>query len=179
MPRPSQLSPDNILRFLQVRSAPASAEEIAAALPMRKPDRRALYGMLSKLKKKRVIGEMPGGRYRLAGRREERGGDGQPAHGAARPAESAPAAATADRAATARESGGMGSRNEIKGRLVLHHDGYGFVVPDPPVPWLDRAVFIPRDGVEDAMHGDRVLVRIQRVSGTGDTQRAEARVIRV
>jgi ribonuclease R len=173
MPRPSQLSPDNILRFLQVRSAPASAEEIAAALHMRKPDRRALYGMLSKLKKKRVIEELPGGRYRLAGRREERGGDGQPAQGATRPGESA------DRSATSRESGGMGSRNEIKGRLVLHHDGYGFVVPDPPVPWLDRDVFIPRDGVEDAMHGDRVLVKIQRVSGSGDTQRAEARVIRV
>src|ERR1700730_10837959 len=111
MPRPSQLSPDNILRFLQVRSAPASAEEIAAALHMRKPDRRALYGMLSKLKKKRVIEELPGGRYRLAGRREERGGDGQPAQGAARPPESAPGAATADRPATARESGGMGGRN--------------------------------------------------------------------
>jgi ribonuclease R len=166
------------LRFLQVRSAPASAEEIAAALHMRKPDRRALYGMLSKLKKKRVIEELPGGRYRLAGRREERGGDGQPAHRAARPAESAPGAATADRPAASRESG-IGSCNEIKGRLVLHHDGYGFVVPDPPVPWLDRDVFIPRDGVEDAMHGDRVLVKIQRVSGSGDTQRAEARVIRV
>jgi ribonuclease R len=167
------------LRFLQVRSAPASAEDIAAALHMRKPDRRALYGMLSKLKKRRVIEELPGGRYRLAGRREERGGDGQPAQGAARPAESAAGAATADRPATPRESGGMGSRNEIKGRLVLHHDGYGFVVPDPPVPWLDRDVFIPRDGVEDAMHGDRVLVKIQRVSGSGDTQRAEGRVIRV
>jgi ribonuclease R len=179
MPRPSQLSPDNILRFLQVRSAPASADEIAAALHMRKPDRRALYRMLSKLKNRRVIEELPGGRYRLAGRREESSGDGQPAHAAARQA-GPPARAAADvRAATAREGGGIGSRTEIKGRLVLHHDGYGFVVPDPPVPWLDRDVFIPRDAVEDAMHGDQVLVKMQRVTGAGESQRTEGRIIRV
>jgi ribonuclease R len=63
--------------------------------------------------------------------------------------------------------------------LVLHHDGYGFVVPDPPVEWLDRDVFIPRDGVEDAMHGDTVVAKIQRVSGSGDAQRAEGRIVRV
>jgi ribonuclease R len=179
MPRLSQLSPDNILRFLQVRSAPASTDEIAAALHMSKADRHALYKMLSKLKKRRAIEELPGGRYRLASRREKPTGDGQPARGTAREARDTRAARADAHPTTPREGGGMASRNEITGRLVLHHDGYGFVVPDPPVPWLDRDVFIPRDGVEDAMHGDRVLVRIQRVSGTGDTQRAEGRVIRV
>src|SRR5712664_1197238 len=179
MPRPSQLSPDNILRFLQVRSAPASSDEIAAALHMRKTERRALYKMLSTLTKRRAIEELPGGRYRLAGRRDERSGDGQRGQVPMRQAGRSPATVADERPATAREGGGIASHNEIKGRLVLHHDGYGFVVPDPPVPWLDRDVFIPRDGIEDAMHGDRVLVRIQRVSGTGDTQRAEGRVIRV
>src|ERR1700674_826406 len=113
MPRPSQLSPDNILRFLQVRSAPASSDEIAAALHMRKTERRALYKMLSKLTKRRAIEELPGGRYRLAGRREERGGDGQPRQTGARPAEGSQAAA--ERPATAREDGGIRSHNEIKG----------------------------------------------------------------
>ena len=78
MPRPSQLSPDNILRFLQVRSAPASSEEIAAALHMPKTERRALDKMLSKLTKRRAVEELPGGRYRLADRREKRSADGQP-----------------------------------------------------------------------------------------------------
>jgi ribonuclease R len=178
MPRPSQLSPDNILRFLQVRSAPASSDEIAAALHMRKTERRALYKMLSKLTKRRAIEELPGGRYRLAGRREERGGDAQPRPAGARHAEGLQAAA-AERPATAREDGGIRSHNEIKGRLVLHHDGYGFVVPDPPVPWLDRDVFIPRDGIEDAMHGDQVLVKMQRVTGAGESQRTEGRIVRV
>src|SRR6266849_7823191 len=179
MPRPSQLSPDNILRFLQVRSAPASSEEIAAALHTPKTERRALYKMLSKLTKRRAIEELPGGRYRLAGRREERSGDGQPGHGAARQTGGSQAALVAERPATAREGGGIGSHNEIKGRLVLHHDGYGFVVPDPPVPWLDRDVFIPRDAVEDAMHGDQVLVKMQRVTGAGESQRTEGRIVRV
>jgi len=179
MPRPPQLSPDNILRFLQVRSVPASAEEIAGALHMRKTERRALYKMLSQLTKRRAIEELPGGRYRLAGRREERSGHGQPGHGAAREPESSQAAAAAERPATAREGGGIRSHDEIKGRLVLHHDGYGFVVPDPPVPWLDRDVFIPRDAVEDAMHGDQVLVKMQRVTGAGESQRTEGRIVRV
>jgi len=177
MPRPSQLSPDNILRFLQVRSAPTSSDEIAAALHMRKTERRDLYKMLSTLTKRRAIEELPGGRYRLAGRRDERSGDGQPGQVPMRQAGRSPAAD--ERPATAREGGGIASHNEIKGRLVLHHDGYGFVVPDPPVSWLDRDVFIPRDAVEDAMHGDQVLVKMQRVTGAGESQRTEGRIVRV
>ncbi len=179
MPRPSQLSPDNILRFLQVRSAPASSGEIAAALHMRKTERRALYKMLSTLTKRRAIEELPGGRYRLAGRRDERSGDGQRGQVPMRQAGRSPATVPDERPATAREGGGIASHNEIKGRLVLHHDGYGFVVPDPPVPWLDRDVFIPRDAVEDAMHGDQVLVKMQRVTGAGESQRTEGRIVRV
>src|SRR5260370_11334494 len=92
MPRPSQLSPDNILRFLQVRSAPASSEEIAAALHMPKTERRALYKMLSKLTKRRAIEGLPGGRYRLAGRREEGRGGRPPGRRAGRPGGGAPGA---------------------------------------------------------------------------------------
>ncbi|HXE34746.1 MAG TPA: hypothetical protein VN087_12580, partial [Verrucomicrobiae bacterium] len=69
MPRPSSLSPDNILRFLQVTKGAASANEIAAALHLGKAERKALFNMLVKLKKRGVIEELPGGRYRFAGRR--------------------------------------------------------------------------------------------------------------
>src|SRR5258708_25663716 len=172
MPRPSHLSSDNILRFLQVRRDPASVDDIATGLHMRRADRNALHKMLNTLKKRRAVEELPGGRYRLAGRKDGRGGDGTgQAPSGARPQPGQQRGAAPDR--------GSFTHNEIKGRLGLHHDGYGFVVPDPPVDWLDRDVFIPRDAIEDAMHGDTVLVRIQRVSGTGDTQRAEGRVIRV
>src|SRR5258708_36233215 len=152
MPRPSQLSPDNVLRFLQVRSAPASADEIAAALHMSKADRHALYKMLSKLKKRRAIEELPGGRYRLAGRREKPTGDGHSASGTAREAGGTRAASADARPTTAREGGGIASRNEITGRLVLHHDGYGFVGPDPPGPRLGRDLCLPPHGVQDCVH---------------------------
>src|ERR1700724_1924014 len=76
MPRPTHLSSDNILRFLQVRRDPASTDEIAAGLHMRRTDRHALHKMLGTLKKRRAIEELPGGRYRLAGRKDERSGDG-------------------------------------------------------------------------------------------------------
>jgi len=171
MPRPSHLSSDNILRFLQLRRDPASPDDIAAGLHMRRTDRHALDKLLNTLKRRRAIEELPGGRYQLAGRKEQRGGDGTGrASGDGKPGASSQAEAAGR---------GVATHNEIRGRLVLHHDGYGFVVPDPPVEWLDRDVFIPRDGVEDAMHGDTVLVKIQRVSGSGDAQRAEGRIIRV
>jgi ribonuclease R len=156
---------------------PPSAEEIGAALHLRKPDRRALYKMLSKLTKRRAIEELPGGRYRLAGRPEERSEDGRSRQEVARRPASSSAAARPP--AATHTGGAIGSHNEIKGRLVLHHDGYGFVVPDPPVPWLERDVFIPRDAVEDAMHGDQVLVRMQRVTGAGESQRTEGRIVHV
>src|SRR5260370_38775455 len=100
MPRPSQLSPDKILRFLQVRSAPASSEEIAAALHMPKTERRALYKMLSKLTKRRAIAEIPRGRYPRSGR-TGRSAPGTP-RGGARAGEDwrPPAGAFCRRAAT-------------------------------------------------------------------------------
>src|SRR5260370_5606381 len=180
MPPPAQLSSDNLLRFLQVRRDPASAEEIAAAMHMRRADRHALYQMLGKRKKRGLSEEVPGGRYRLAGREEEKGGDGRGARGRSQRAAERPAAAE-PRSSRAGGSGGgtVVARDQIEGRLVLHHDGYGFVVPDRPVPGLDRDVFIPRDAVEDAMHGDRVLVKMQRVTGAGESQRTEGRIVRV
>jgi ribonuclease R len=123
--------------------------------------------MLGKLKKRGLIEEVPGGRYRLVGRKEEQRGAGTPA-------------SSEQRGLRPGSSGGaVAGHDQIEGRLVLHHDGYGFVVPSKPVPGLDRDVFIPRDAVEDAMHGDRVLVKMQRVTGAGESQRTEGRIVRV
>src|SRR5437899_10571025 len=72
MPPPSHLNPDNILRYLQVRNEPASTGEIAQGLHLKKSDNRPLFKMLSKLKKRRAIEELPGGRYRLPGRMSEK-----------------------------------------------------------------------------------------------------------
>src|SRR5260370_814527 len=164
MPSPSHLSPDNILRFLQVRSDPASATEIAQGLHLKKTDNRPLFKILSKLKKRRAIEELPGGRYRLPTRKSERDASAQkpPQDATQRPQPSA-----------------LAARDEVRGRLVLHHDGYGFVVPDLPMPHLDGDLFIPRDAIQDAMHGDHVLAKIQRLGGVTGAQRAEGRIIRI
>ena len=172
MARPSHLSSDNILRFLQVRRDPASVDDIAAGLHTRRADRHALHKMLDTLKKRRAVEEMPGGRYQLAGRTEQRRGDA-----AGRSASSGSRGSGQQRGVSSDRA--PSGQSEIKGRLVLHHDGYGFVVPDPPIPWLDRDVFIPRDAIEDAMHGDQVLVKMQRVAGAGESQRTEGRIVRV
>src|SRR5258705_2762105 len=164
MPRPSHLSPDNILRFLQVRSEPASASEIAQGLHLKKTDNRPLFNSLQKPRKRGAIEELPGGRYRIPSRKSEQKASGKnPRQEATRhPQPSA-----------------LADRDEVKGRLVLHHDGYGFVVPDSPMPQLDGDVFIPRDAIQDAMHGDHVLAKIQRLGGVTGAQRAEGRILRI
>jgi ribonuclease R len=165
MPRPSHLSPDNLLRFLQIRSQPASASEIAQGLHLKKADTRPLFKMLSKLKKRQAIEELPGGRYRLPVRKPGGETSGQEPR--------------RDRAESIQNSA-LANQDEVKGRLVLHHDGYGFVVPDSPVPQLDGDVFIPRDAIEDAMHGDHVLAKIRRrAGGVSGAQRAEGRIVRI
>jgi ribonuclease R len=61
------------------------------------------------------------------------------------------------------------------GRLQTHPGGYGFVTPERP---LDTGgdVYISGPHLNEAMHGDRVVVRIERVKEDG---RAEGRVIRI
>src|SRR5260370_40973128 len=106
--------------------------------------------MLSKLRKRGAIEEFPGGRYRLPSRKSEREAPGQKL--------------PQDVMRRAQPSG-LADRDEIEGRLVLHHVGNGFVVPDSPVPHLDRDVFIPRDGIQDAMAVDEGLGKIKLLDG--------------
>src|SRR5215470_10613595 len=69
MHRPSSLSPDNVLRFLQVTPSGANLDGILRGLRLRKFERRPLGRILAKLKKKKAIEELPGGRVVLAGTR--------------------------------------------------------------------------------------------------------------
>jgi ribonuclease R len=182
MPRPSHLNLDDILRFLQVSADPAAAGDISRALHLRKSDQRALFKMLGKLKKRGAINEIPGGRYRLAGRKIDRHAPREaqpPSPDHRRPGQAATATVTASREELPRSHKETLARDEVSGRLVLHHDGYGFVVPDKPVPELDGDIFIPRVAIEDAMHGDHVVAKFQRRSGYSDRQRAEGRIVRI
>ncbi len=71
----------------------------------------------------------------------------------------------------------VGSTREFAaGRLSVHRDGYGFVIPDTPVPGLKGNVYIPKEAASRAMHGDRVVARIGRIERDG---RAEGEIVRV
>jgi ribonuclease R len=72
-------------------------------------------------------------------------------------------------------------RNLLVGRLTMHRDGFGFVIPEATS--LDASlkarlagdVFIPPHATGSSMHGDRVLVEVGTVRSDG---RAEGRIIR-
>ena len=62
------------------------------------------------------------------------------------------------------------------GRLQTHAAGYGFVTPERPLDSGSGDVYISGPHLNDAMHGDRVVVRIERIKEGG---KAEGRIIRI
>src|SRR5580692_1967521 len=72
-------------------------------------------------------------------------------------------------------------KNLVVGRLSMHRDGFGFVIPDPSSlsaslkSRLAGDIFIAPHAIGNAMHGDRVLVDIMAVRPDG---RAEGRIVR-
>ena len=73
-------------------------------------------------------------------------------------------------------------KNLVAGRLTMHRDGYGFVIPDTSSlddrlrEALKGDIFIPPPAIGSAMHGDRVVVEIAAVRPDG---RAEGRIMRI
>ncbi len=68
------------------------------------------------------------------------------------------------------------SREYAVGRLNMHRDGYGFLIPDHPIEGLRGDVYIPRESAQAAMHGDRVVARIARIERDG---RADGEIVKV
>ncbi len=72
-------------------------------------------------------------------------------------------------------------KNVVVGKLSMHRDGFGFVIPDPTSldarlkAQLSGDIFIPPPAVGTAMHGDLVLVEISNIRPDG---RAEGRILR-
>ncbi len=72
----------------------------------------------------------------------------------------------------------LAGRNLVVGRLTMHRDGYGFVIPESAAvkEELVGDIFIPAQAIGNAMHGDRVMVERGPVRPDG---RAEGRIVRV
>ena len=62
------------------------------------------------------------------------------------------------------------------GRLQTHPAGYGFVTPERPLEPAGGDIYISGTHLNEAMQGDRVVVRIERIKDGG---RAEGRIIRI
>src|SRR5271166_4230844 len=68
-------------------------------------------------------------------------------------------------------------QNLIAGRLTMHRDGYGFVIPNAGQrSTISGDIYISPQSIGSAMHGDQVLVELGRKKDDG---RAEGRILRV
>jgi ribonuclease R len=65
----------------------------------------------------------------------------------------------------------------VAGRLSIHRDGFGFLIPDPSVSNVAKNdIFLPPGEAAKGMNGDRALVHITRVGREG---RAEGEILRI
>lgn len=62
------------------------------------------------------------------------------------------------------------------GRITVHPNGFGFVKLDRPSDEFTGDVYVAGHNLHEAMHGDRVLVRVERHGRDG---RAEGRIVRI
>ena len=133
------LTDQDVLAHLGRARAPVSLREIAHALELQPRARRALHGIVARLQRSGEIEEVRSGRYRLAS-----GTPGTKSH-RRRSAGVSPALAPTASGTRALSK----DPNLLTGRLVAHRDGYGFVVPDQPVPEMEGDLFVGRDNLGD------------------------------
>ena len=179
-PERPDVPPEDVLAFLAAQSQPLSIREIAHGMDLRHRGRRYLPRVLNKLVKRHEVEEVKGGRYRTAGAKQSQN------EKAARAAKKSKSHTSAPQTGLKHEPTAVPpvhqkpergrDPNLISGRLITHRDGYGFLVPDQPIPRVEGDLFIGREGLGDAMNGDKVLARIERRRTDG---RAEGRIVQI
>ena len=65
--------------------------------------------------------------------------------------------------------------NLVVGRVQTHPRGFGFVIPDKPLDGVSGDIYIAGANLNQAMHGDHVMARIERTQG----DRVEGRIVRI
>src|SRR3989442_6462646 len=68
------------------------------------------------------------------------------------------------------------ARNLIEGTILVHRDGYGFVIPKEKIRGIESDIYIPAALIGSAMNGDKVKVEITLRKPGG---RAEGRITSV
>lgn len=146
----------DVLDALSEAKYPLSVKELSRRVGARGRAHQSLKKTLQRLEKRGEVAAVKGGRYMPARRKQaQEQKRRQPGKQASKP-----------------------RTGEVRGRLVAHRDGYGFVIPDQPIPGIEGDVFIPPGAVGEAMHGDRVRVQLvaSRRRGGG---RIEGRIVGV
>jgi ribonuclease R len=174
-PHPSHVTEEQVISYLSSISQPESIRQIAHGMELQHHGRRFLPRIIQYLKSRGDVEEIRGGQYRLAESKQS---------SRAAPKAKTPTAAESQKAAGADSESAIGTGaarrssdpNLVSGRIVAHRDGYGFLVPDKPIPRVEGDLFIGRDAMADAMHGDRVLARVERRKADG---RADGRIVQV
>jgi len=64
----------------------------------------------------------------------------------------------------------------IVGRLQGHASGFGFVIPERPLEGVRGDIYVAAGNLHEALHGDRVVVRVERYRDDG---RAEGHIVQV
>ena len=65
--------------------------------------------------------------------------------------------------------------NLVVGRVQTNPRGFGFVVPDRPLDGVSGDIFIAGSNLNQAVHGDRVVARVEHARG----DRVEGRIVRI
>lgn len=148
-----QIEEQDVLEALEEASYPLSLREVAREVGARGRQRRAVKKIVQKSHR---IAEVKGGRYMPAHRKhtQEEKRKGAPSPKAA-------------------------GQRAVTGRLIAHRDGYGFVIPDAPIPGMEGDIFIPPNALGEAMHGDRVRVRLREGRRGRGNGRVEGRIVGV
>jgi ribonuclease R len=68
------------------------------------------------------------------------------------------------------------NREFAVGRMSIHRDGYGFLIPDKPIEGISGDIFIPTNETKGAMNGDRAIIRVLRVESGG---RSDGEVVKI
>ncbi len=181
--RPAGPPPEVLLALLAKAPVPMSLREIAAELGLKHDGRRGLAKMIVRLRRRGEVEEVSHGRFGLPATPNRRAQAKRDSVSRApstaktrtqvRPQQSrtnSPVPATSPQQPSRADAG------QVRGRIVAHQDGYGFVVPDKPIPGVEGDLFLGRDAMGDAMHGDHVFARVERRDQRG---RAEGRVVKV
>ena len=75
---------------------------------------------------------------------------------------------------------GLSARmNLITGDIICHADGYGFVEPIDEREKKLGDIFIRRGSLKGAMHGDRVVARVNKVEGIKTDKRRSGDIVRI